>query len=150
MIDTDTNDKLSQAFINGLKEMGLDYWDVKQNWKYYGGNKDHHLNYYRLITDDPLPEHEKKCVCKHTIKENCYISNPDETELIVIGNCCIKKFIDKKGRTCSNCKHPHNNRKDNLCNTCRKAKRCRGCKQILTPNFQYHFCSYKCFQKHKN
>jgi len=147
MYCADTDDKLSQAFINGLKEMGLDYWDVKTNWKYYGGNKGSHLNYYRLITDDPLPEHEPKCVCNHNIKENCYIANPDESLMVVIGNCCIKKFIDKKGRTCSFCKKPHNNRKDNYCNTCRNAKKCRCCKIILPQGHKYPFCSYKCSKK---
>ena len=150
MIDTNTNDKLSQAFINGLKEMDLDYLDVKENWKYYGGNKGSHLNYYRLITNDPLPEQFHKCVCNHTIKENCYITNPEETELIIIGNCCIKKFIDKKGRTCSNCKAPHKKRKDNLCTDCRNLKKCTGCNQLLNKNHGYKFCTYRCFLKHKN
>lgn len=143
----DTDDKLSQAFINGLKEMDLDYLDVKTNWKYYGGNKGSHLNYYRMITNDPLPEHSKKCVCNHTIKENCYITDPNEELIVIIGNCCIKKFIDKKGRTCSRCKKPHNNRKDNYCNSCRNAKKCRKCKIILPIGHKYPFCSFKCSQK---
>lgn len=145
----DTDDKLSQAFINGLKEMGYDFLDVKENWKYYGGNKNQHLRYYRMITDDPLPEHGNRCVCNHKIKENCYITNPAETELMIIGNCCIKKFIDNKGRTCSNCRKPHRNRKDNLCNSCRNAKKCRGCSKILLSNHKYHYCSYGCYLRYK-
>jgi len=172
MNDTNTNDKLSQAFINGLAEMGYDYLDVKANWKYYGGNRGSHLNYYHTVTNDPLPEKHTRCVCNHAIMENCYICDPTEETIIIIGNCCIKKFIDKRGRTCANCGSSHRNIKDNfcgpcrklnkcsicktlhsnkdtLCNICRNLKKCRGCTTMYDKKHTYPYCNYKCYLKNK-
>jgi hypothetical protein len=64
-----------------------------------------------------LPEYDNKCICGHFIQENCYIT--DGENILIWGNCCINRFIEKSGRTCSNCNQSHRNRKNNLCNKCR-------------------------------
>ena len=117
--------KLRQKFIDGLAEYGLTYEEVKENWKYAGGDSRHHLNYYHLCYAhlEP-PDWTDRCVCDHLIKENCYIT--DGTYFLVVGNCCIKKFLEKQTRTCDMCGQPHKNRVVNRCNDCRLG-RCDTC-----------------------
>lgn len=102
-----------------------------KTWKYCGGQTldedgnvepDAHSNYFalfphlqRFVPYPPLT----KCVCSHRIHQNCFITNTEENRLIVVGNCCIKRFMENCSRTCSYCVKPHRNRKDNLCNVCR-------------------------------
>ena len=52
-----------------------------------------------------MPTHKCACVCEHAIKHNCYIT--DGTDIIVIGNCCIKKFMEHCNRTYEICNKPH-------------------------------------------
>lgn len=112
--------ELTTKFIEGLKKYDLTYDEItNSNWKYCGGRNGHHLNYFKLcFKHDKLPEIETNCVCGHHIEENCYIT--DGKEILVLGNCCIKKFIPKSSRTCENCGEPHKNRIVNRCNDCRK------------------------------
>jgi hypothetical protein len=111
--------ELTKRFIKGLESYGLTYEEIKSNnWKYCGGNEGRHLNYFKLCyKKSELPEHDNECVCGHHIVENCYIT--DGKELLILGNCCIKKFIPKNTRTCEKCEKPHKNRIVNRCNDCR-------------------------------
>lgn len=104
-------------FKKGLEKRGYIYEDIK-TWKYCGGDRNSKLEYFYLNfkNERELPQHEDKCVCGHKIKENCYITNKDI--ILVLGNCCIKKYIDKSGRTCEKCGKPHQRRKINLCKEC--------------------------------
>ena len=100
-----------------------DFEQAVEKWRYAGGESERHLNYFNLIKDDYNLEHPHKtdrCLCSHPIEENCYIRNIDTNYIAVVGNCCIKKFIPKKTRTCSECDSVHKNRKSNLCNDCQK------------------------------
>ena len=125
-----TTMNLRKRFINGLKEYNLTEEEIK-NWKYCGGNQGRHFNYFKLsCPNEDLPEQVDECVCGHYIQENCYITNGDE--ILILGNCCIKKFIPKSGRTCDDCGKPHQNRVINKCNDCRpknisKNKTCEDC-----------------------
>ena len=112
--------ELTTKFIKGLKNYNLTYDEIKNsNWKYCGGRTGHHLNYFKLcFKNNKLPDIVNECVCGHHIEENCYIT--DGKEILVLGNCCIKKFISKSSRTCDNCGEPHKNRIVNRCNNCRK------------------------------
>ena len=131
-------------FIDGLKKHNINYEDfIKQNWKYAGGDKKQHYNYFKLSCPDlVLPEHKNECICGHHIVENCFIRKDDKKELLIVGNCCIKKFVEKQTRTCKICNKPHQNRKVNKCNDCRiffcdicdgklykSRKICWGCKR---------------------
>jgi hypothetical protein len=133
---------LTEKFIKGLQDYNLSLNDIK-GWKYVGGNKGRHLNYFKLIfgenSIDEMPIVEEYCVCGHKIKENCYISKGDQ--LLVLGNCCIKKFIPKSSRTCELCEHPHKNRKVNRCNDCRRGV-CDECGTRCNEN--YKTC-YNCY-----
>ena len=72
-------------------------------------------NFYK---GDTFPATTNKCICEHKIIGNCYITNGER--LLVLGNCCIKKFVPDSGRTCDKCGNKHKNRKINRCNTCRE------------------------------
>ena len=89
-----------------------------------------------------------KCICQHSIKENCYITNKDNTCILVLGNCCIKHFLPegKSRRTCEDCGNIHRNRVVNRCNNCRYQK-CDDCNRF---NYNgYKICYYCYLLKHK-
>lgn len=114
------------------------------NWKYAGGDKKQHNNYFNLIFKDKeieRPEKVSKCLCNHDIVENCYIYNEKLNKLVVLGNCCIKRFFKKSGRTCEICGESHQNRKDNKCSDCRMFW-CKECGIEKNDN-KYKLCT-KC------
>lgn len=134
--------ELTEKFIKGLDDFGLTIDEIKNNWKYCGGNKGRHLNYFKLCCkNEEIPEIVNKCVCGHDIQENCYITN--DISILILGNCCIKKFIPKSSRTCETCNKPHKNRKINKCNDCRR-NRCEICRKEC--DYKYKRC-YGCFYK---
>ena len=108
-----------------LNQLGLTFEDFQQKYKYAGGNQGRHLNYSKLINlDTSKIEYTNSCLCEHYIEENCYIKSSEEglkPEILVLGNCCIKRFLskDSSGRSCGKCKKPHRNIKRNLCNCCK-------------------------------
>ena len=114
-----TSIQLTNKFIKGLANYELTCNEIVNNgWKYCGGNTGRHLNYFKLsCPHDPMPEDVSFCVCGHVIVENCYIT--DGVSILPLGNCCIKRFIEKSSRTCEECGQPHKNRKVNKCNECR-------------------------------
>jgi len=123
--------KISKQFQKGLAEYDLSIDDLTK-WRYCGGNKGRHLNYFRkCCPNDDKPENKDECICGHAIVENCYITNGPE--LLIVGNCCINRFLPKEnaGRSCEICKKRHKNRKDNLCHDCRKnnGKTCEICRK---------------------
>jgi len=134
---------LHAKFYNGLAQFRPPIEDI-DNYKYCGGNIGRHLNYFRqCYPEDELPELQTECICGTSIKENCYIIDPTETEILVLGNCCIKAFCPNSSRTCKDCGKPHRNRIGNQCNKCRKGKcdRCRGeCDYKKT---RCYFCMFK-------
>lgn len=137
---------LTKKFIEGLKEYNLTYNDIVNNgWMYCGGDTGSHKNYFFLqnfYKGNKHPDTTNKCICKHKIIENCYITNGER--LLVLGNCCIKRFIPKSGRTCDKCGESHRNRTINRCNTCREKtfyKKCDKCHR--THSDKYLLC-YTC------
>ena len=46
------------------------------------------------------------------------------TDFLVLGNCYIKHFLLKSGRTCEICESPHKNRNVNMCNECKIVRKC--------------------------
>jgi len=131
---------LTERFMKGLSNYGLSYETIKKSgWKYCGGNSGRHLKYFKLsCPNDDLPEQADECVCGHHIEENCYIT--DGIEILILGNCCIKKFVPKSSRTCEICEKPHKNRIVNRCAECRVG-RCDGCGKYCDES--YKKC-YKC------
>lgn len=112
------NVELSLRFINGLKNYDIKIDEIQNNFKYCGGNRGSHLNYFRLsCPSDDIPELIDECICGQKIIENCYITDGDR--LVVLGNCCIKRFCEKNSRTCEICNEIHRNTKQNRCNNCK-------------------------------
>lgn len=132
--------KIYKNFIQGLKDCGLTYNDdFKLKWKYCGGNSKEHLRYFKLsCPNDELPEPTNECICGHTITKNCYITNGDN--IIILGSCCIKKFIPNKKRTCETCGNFHQNHSINKCNNCRVGI-CEICETEC--DYKYRKC-YRC------
>lgn len=135
------NLNLTERFIEGLKKYNLTLKDIQEsNWRYCGGNKGRHLNYFRLKNPEcALPEYKDHCVCGHEIVENCFIT--DGNQILVLGNCCIKKFVPKNARTCEICGRRHRNRIVDRCNECRRGL-CDKCSGPCNP--KYKTC-YTCF-----
>jgi len=108
-----------------------DKW--RDEWIYAGGDWEHHLNYYEIkFRKLDTPAKKKHCICGVRIVRNCYLENIITKNLIVVGSCCIQKFIpkDKAGRTCEICKCPHRNTKDNYCKDCRTLPICNMCGKL--------------------
>lgn len=135
-----TSVKLHQAFLKGLEERGITMEEFKK-YKYAGGNKGSHYNYFTtcgLLDDEPKLTY--KCICNHSIIENCYLANEDK-KVLIIGNCCIKKFvaIENRNRRCNKCNEIHKNRKDNYCSFCREL-----CKNNQCNNFKKNKYTEQC------
>jgi hypothetical protein len=112
------NDNFLNRIKSNLDKNNLSFDDLK-TFKYAGGDDGCHLNYYKILFGNKqLPMQENECLCGHPIKNNCYIVNEKNENLIVLGNCCIKRFILKNGRTCERCEQPHKTRKNNYCKSC--------------------------------
>lgn len=120
-------------FIEGIKRYKLSDKQIEESGFFYaGGDTDQHKKYWDMKYSIRVlrPPHRERCVCDVKIKKNCYITD-DNKFFLVIGICCIKRFIpkDKQGKLCSNCEQPHRNRSNNLCNECRltheQCSRCR-------------------------
>lgn len=70
-----------------------------------------------------------KCVCGHKISQRCFIIKKNinlydlvETDLITIGNCCIRHFYNKTYMRLCKCGVSHRNA-SNLCSLCYKFKK---------------------------
>ena len=133
---------LKKRFILGLEQYNLTFEEVRDNWKYCGGDSNNHYSYFKLLyPGKKIPNHEDYCVCGHDILYNCYIT--DGKEMLVLGSCCIKRFMKHNNRTCEVCNKPHKNRNVNRCNVCRIGY-CEKCKKECKPT--YKTC-YNCFKK---
>lgn len=131
---------LTERFKEGLKKYNLTQEEIiKSGYTYAGGKIYNHklrilqYNKYFLLSGIDAPEDKKKCICDHKILNLFYIHSKSDDRTLILGSCCIKKFIPKKnrGKTCSDCGEPHKNIKVNKCNDCRpkknKGKICSGC-----------------------
>ena len=94
----------------------------------YNENAPEHSNYWILCCNsvfshkqNPLktPKHRNRCECNKLIQYNCWIYNPHNKKIKVIGSECVNKFCTLR-RTCAECKCEHKNTKDNYCKECRK------------------------------
>ena len=144
-----TMTKLYIKLREGFEKMGYDSTLIAETWKYCGGDKGPHLKYFEENFNFAQPPHKSHCICEVEIKYNCYITDPEETEILVIGNCCIKRFMKHSGRTCKVCKSPHKNRKDNLCNICRLIKFCKK-PNCYIPAVKYIDYCYQCTKNNPN
>ena len=110
----------------------VDVYTRDKNWIYFGGgfhttihDRDvrNHYNHFKIRWKDffknqPYIGHEDRCKCNTKILQQCYILNTKSKEIVVLGNCCIRRF-GLNGRTCSMCNAVHKNTSDNYCKECR-------------------------------
>src|ERR1700757_1192384 len=78
-----------ERFKKNLMELyNLTWEEVAENYKWYGGSgyrdedgetlikETSHLRYYKVVCGHmKIPPIRLKCLCKHKIKENCYLSD---------------------------------------------------------------------------
>jgi hypothetical protein len=115
----------TQLAENGLTPETLNEYKYAGGDGANGGNL-RHLHYYELVRPgEDFPEHVDHCeICDHFIDENCYLEHKERGSIeLVVGNCCIKRFVDDSGRTCRNCGAEHRSRTHNLCKECVNANR---------------------------
>ena len=120
---------LSQFQSGLMANYGMTLQDLN-SWSYCGGDRGAHLKYFMLCNTGAMlqtPPHMDSCVCGHDIVHNCFIKNEDNTRMLVLGNCCIKKFMRQSGRTCEVCGMSHRNSSVNRCNGCRLRPQCNSC-----------------------
>jgi len=119
-------DDLSKRFLDGLKSYNLKFEEIKnpEKWKPRGGNHGAGKRYFeQCFPDWELPDQQNRCVCGHPIKNNCYLYNEEIDRFLVLGNCCIKRFLPDTGtRRCQDCNEPHKRRKSNLCEECERVR----------------------------
>jgi len=115
---------------------GLTMDDFNEHYKYAGGNQNEHASYWNMlklgIPPPPLKDH---CVCGTRIVEQCYMYSETFQDLIVMGNCCIKKYAKHSTRTCERCDKPHRNRTVNRCNACKNISQCTSCDKFIKGTF---------------
>lgn len=120
-----------KKFLEALKQASIVPHEIyyKDQWKYAGGEMGRHClklksalgkGFWHFV--DTI-KRKDRCICTHWIVENCYIQSILTGRILIVGNCCIKKFlkIDTTKR-CQNCAEPHSNRLDNFCFDCRGNK----------------------------
>jgi len=126
---------MNKRFQEILLSSGYDPDDIWENFKYIGGSgyidrDTKHSRYFmaNFVKTHIPPLETSSCLCRHEIKENCWIArktNPED--ILTVGNCCIKQFVKACKRTCEKCGQVHQNRKDNFCKECRPIKKCLKC-----------------------
>ena len=80
-----SNNKYFKHLCENLESLGLNSEDVKQNYRYSGGNEGRHKKYFdKCFPNKKIPELVDKCLCEHPIQENCYISNDFQIDTILI------------------------------------------------------------------
>lgn len=129
-------DNISQRFINGLKKYDLTMDDIQNDWTYMGGDKGDHKKYFeKNYKSEQLPQLSTTCICGHKIKNNCFITNGKT--VLIVGTACAKRFVKRQDRTCEKCGMEHRNKKNNICNKCRKLF------TITRPKEKYIILSFK-------
>lgn len=97
-------------------------WDDFKLFFYAGGDTKRHLEYFlSKMGGISQPDKAQNCACGQVIVENCYVTRKAKDIVVVMGNCCIKRYVPTgMSKTCEICNKPHKNRKDDICKKCRK------------------------------
>ena len=125
---------LNKRFKEGLKKYNLTTNEIE--------NSDYRqvIKEFLIKSNKEVPPFTDRCVCGHKIEQQCYIHSKKNNNTLVLGNCCVKKFIPKerRGKTCDDCGKHHKNKKVNKCNDCRDWN-CSNCGKQCNEGY------YKCF-----
>ena len=126
--DTSKMKQISQKFKEGVENNLNMTLEELATWQYCGGNGNGHTPYFEMLFGERHMPEGKFCVCNTPIDIQCYIT-PDKTnpnaQLVVIGQCCITRFIPKhnRGKRCKFCNSPHRNNLVDMCCECIKAEK---------------------------
>lgn len=116
--EVDSIEEVPDTYLERFNR-GLGY-RPETDFKYVGGDHDCHWNWWNTVYPGrPMPPHSDFCLCEHSIVHNCYIEHYHTKEILVVGSCCIRRFMTHSGRTCTKCGESHHNRKDPWCDACR-------------------------------
>jgi hypothetical protein len=125
--------------------------DNLANFIYSGADDEYGSKYEYFFKKNPLlnelPPHKDMCACGHNIKKNFYIQHIPTKINIVVGSCCIKRYLpdECQGKTCSECGAPHQNKVVDMCNECRPP--CETCGDNSAAPDTCYSCS-KLFKTH--
>jgi len=111
-----------KRLVANLKEIYGLTWDDFKLYFYAGGDTGKHKEYFLTkMGGIGKPGEAQRCVCGQIIVENCYVTRTAKDIIVIMGNCCIKRYIPTgMSKTCEICAKPHKNRKDDICKKCRK------------------------------
>lgn len=143
------NNAYFKNFCRNLEVLGLTYEEVHRDYKYSGGRGGKSDYFKMCFPNHERPEPVDKCLCEHPIQQNCFISKDfDINTILIVGNCCIKRFIKQSSKTCEVCQKSHRNSKTNYCNDCKETyKKCINCK-VANITGRSNYCSIKCLEEH--
>jgi hypothetical protein len=75
--------RLFEAIVNLSKSD--DWEEARKEW---------YLAYIEVADNKEVAENEFECLCGHPhLKELCYIKNKINGAEVLVGNCCVKKFM---------------------------------------------------------
>lgn len=102
------------------------------------------LEEYGLVVEDD----DAQCICRKSIKSLYYVSNAKTKTSLILGSCCIKKFLPDALR-CKECDTPLSNVVKRLQTnnfTCPKCERCKKFQEKLNHErkmrYQFHTIHY--------
>ncbi len=65
-----------------------DWETAKREW---------YLAYIEIASPEDVADNKYQCLCGHKhLKELCYIKNRKNEAVVLVGNCCVKKFLNLK------------------------------------------------------
>ena len=57
--------------------------------------KEWYLAHIEIASPEEVADNEYQCLCGHKhLKELCYIKNKKNGKEVLVGNCCVKKFLN--------------------------------------------------------
>lgn len=125
----DTNEDLNDYRQNGLASIILrNERDLQKLTKKFPNHSILENNivvantWVHIIPDIPsiVPEHLGKCLCETPVLYHYWIKNIKTNCIRLIGSCCIKKFMDHRGKSCMGFNETHRNIKSNYRSHCRQ------------------------------
>lgn len=136
--------KYIKKISKNLKKLDITFEEFQNDFRRAGGynpndeRKDAILKreWEQTFKNKERPTHVNHCLCNHYIEDNRYIKHfKNNDTILILGSCCIKRFMKYCSKMCEICDKPHKNRKDNKCNKCRNKAICPDCNEIYKLNY---------------
>tara|TARA_R100001591_G_scaffold116749_1_gene134485 strand:+ start:3583 stop:4161 length:579 start_codon:yes stop_codon:yes gene_type:complete len=111
----------NRKFVENMKNIHDYEPEDFENFICIGSSETHTKIPYCWRRDVIIPPITDECVCTKKIRENCWIMNKENGEVLVIGNHCVKRFLKKENRKlkrCMGCGDPCLKRTSEFCDIC--------------------------------